>query len=258
MISLFPIILMVACGGKEAEAEASAPDPRLQLVADALGSALPSRAATVFAAVSAAPDRFFELLDAAVAESSAAGGLLVLVDKSHPLDTGYEPDDLVSLNDYPLRTTRRDLRLRAAVMADVLAMSEAAEADGVKLVFASTYRSYEYQDGLFKRYAGSYGEEEAARFSARPGTSQHQLGTAMDFDPIDDAFAETDAGRWMAGNARRFGFSLSFPQGMEAVTGYVWESWHFRYVTKAGAALELEFFGGVQQYMLEFLDAYLP
>lgn len=258
MIAVFPIVLMAACGGEgaEAEARASPPDPRLRLAADALEAALPDRAAAVYAAVSAAPGRFFELLDEATAEADAAGGLLALVDKSRPLEPGYEPDDLVSLNDYPLSVTRKDLRLRKAVMTAVSEMDAAAKADGVRLVFASTYRSYEYQDGLFKRYAAAYGEAEASRFSARPGTSQHQLGTAIDFDPIDEAFASTDAGRWMEANAGRFGFSLSFPRGMEAVTGYIWESWHFRYVTRAGAALEREFFGGVQQYMLEFLDAY--
>jgi D-alanyl-D-alanine carboxypeptidase len=141
-------------------------------------------------------------------------------------------------------------------MGAVLDMSAAAEADGVKLVYASSYRSYEYQDGLFRRYVASHGEAEASRFSARPGTSQHQLGTAVDFDPIDEAFAETKAGAWMAANARRFGFSMSFPRDMEAVTGYIWESWHFRYITKPGAALERDYFGGVQQYLMEFLDAY--
>ena len=258
MIALIPIVLMAACGSDGAEAEAKAPavDPRLRIVEEALGSALPDQAATVFAAVSASPNRFFELLDAAVAESAAAGRLLVLVDKRRPLDPGYEPDDLVSLNDYPLAVTRRDLRLRKAIMGAVLEMDAAARADGVRLVFASSYRSYEYQDGLFKRYVASHGEAEASRFSARPGTSQHQLGAAIDFDPIDEAFASTDAGRWMEANAWRFGFPLSFPRGMESVTGYIWESWHFRYVTKAGATLEREYFGGVQQYMLEFLDAY--
>jgi len=175
------------------------------------------------------------------------------VDKRHDLPPDYEPADLVSLNEYPLSTTRRDLRLRAAIMDAVLEMDAAARAEGVRLVFASSYRSYDYQKGLFERYAKAHGVDEASRFSARPGQSQHQLGTAIDFAPIDDAFADSAAGRWMAANGSRFGFSMSFPKGLEPITGYIWESWHFRYITKAGAELERDFFGGVQQYLIEFL-----
>ncbi|MBU0926647.1 MAG: M15 family metallopeptidase [Spirochaetes bacterium] len=222
-------------------------------LADAAG---PDTAGAIEAAIRAAPDRFFELVAAAAAESAAEGGLLAIVDKASALPPDYEPGDLVSLNDYPLAATRKDLRIRKAVAEAALRMDAAARADGVRLQFASAYRSYEYQDGLFKRYAASYGEEEASRFSARPGKSQHQLGTAFDFAPIDDGFAETKAGAWTKDNAARFGFSMSYPEGMEPITGYVWESWHFRYVTRAGAALEREYFGGVQRYMLEFLAAY--
>jgi len=78
----------------------------------------------------------------------------------------------------------------------------------------------------------------------------------MDFGSIDDTFADTDAGRWLAQNAWRFGFSMSYPKDMESVTGYVWESWHFRYITKQGALLEKNYFGGIQQYLLQFIAAY--
>ena len=193
---------------------------------------------------------------AAEKESLAAGDILILVDKKNALPSSFEPHDLVSLNGWGVSVTRKDLRLRECIMEPARQMVAAAKAEGVDLIFASSYRSYEYQDGLFKRYAASYGEAEASRFSARAGTSQHQLGTVMDFFPIDDSFAESKAGRWMAKNAGRYGFSLSFPKGMEEVTGYVWESWHFRYITKPGVLLERDYFGGVQQFFLEFLNAY--
>jgi len=248
-----------SCGGKAPTEDASVPpaeDPRLASAIAALGAIQPGAVAEIELAIRSAPDRFFSLLSAARAEAGAAENLLALVDKRHALPPDYEPADLVSLNDYHLATTRKDLRLRKAIMDAVLEMDAAASADGIRLVFASSYRSFEYQDGLFKRYSAAHGEAEASRFSARPGTSQHQLGTAIDFDPIDDAFATTEAGEWMAANAWRFGFSLSFPPGMESVTGYIWESWHYRYITKPGAALEREFFGGIQQYFLEFAAAY--
>ena len=58
---------------------------------------------------------------------------------------------------------------------------------------------------------------------------------------------------WLAAHAGEYGFSLSYPQGYEEVTGYRYESWHYRYITKPGALLQKRYFGDVQQYMLEFL-----
>jgi len=253
------VIFNLACGNRPGSKEPgnSVPlDPRLSKVTSALSVLPPETRLRVEAAINTNPAAFLTLLEEAEAESSKAGDLLVLVDKKHSLPADFEPADLVSLNDYSLSVSRNDLRLRLAIMEAVLAMNTAAKADGISLEFSSSYRSYEYQDGLFKRYTASHGEAEASRFSARPGTSQHQLGTAMDFGSIDDTFADTDAGRWLAQNAWRFGFSMSYPKDMESVTGYVWESWHFRYITKQGALLEKNYFGGIQQYLLEFISAY--
>jgi zinc D-Ala-D-Ala carboxypeptidase len=181
--------------------------------------------------------------------------LFLLVDKGHPLAADYVPPDLVSLNDYPLSLSRKDLRLRKAMMPAVLEIEKAARADGVTLLFSSSYRSYDYQVGVYDREVKASGREEADRVVARPGMSQHQLGTAIDFGSITDGFAETRAGKWLYAHAGEYGFSLSFPQGYEAVTGYRWECWHYRYVTRPGARLQKEYFGDVQQYMMEFLNA---
>lgn len=213
-------------------------------------------AGSVSTAINADAERFFTLLEAAESESAAAGDLLVLVDKRHPIPAEYEPDDLVLITEYGLSASRDSLRLRQAIIPALLEMDAAAKSEGIELLFSSAYRSYDYQATLFERYSAQYGEQEASRFSARPGTSQHQLGTAMDFGSIDDSFAATEAGLWLGRNAGTYGFSLSYPQGMENVTGYVWESWHYRYITKPGSELEKRYFGGVQQYFLEFLAAY--
>jgi zinc D-Ala-D-Ala carboxypeptidase len=181
--------------------------------------------------------------------------LLVLVDKSHPLAAEYAPPDLVSLNDYPLSVSRNDLRLRRAIMPVVLEMEKAARADGVTLLFSSSYRSYDYQVQVYEREVKASGREAADRVVARPGMSQHQLGTVIDFGSITDAFAETRAGRWLHAHAGEYGFSLSFPRGYEEVTGYSWECWHYRYVGRPAARLQKDYFGDVQQYMMEFLHA---
>jgi D-alanyl-D-alanine carboxypeptidase len=135
-------------------------------------------------------------------------------------------------------------------------MAAAARRDGITLVVSSAYRSYDYQVGVYNRIVREMGQEAADRESARPGHSQHQTGLAADFGSIDDSFALTAAGRWMAANAPRFGWSLSFPDGYESVTGYRWESWHFRYVGKDLATLIDRYFNGIQQYALRFLYEY--
>ena len=129
----------------------------------------------------------------------------------------------------------------------------AAGASGVTLIAASAYRSYSYQADIYSRNVREMGQEAADRESAKPGSSQHQTGFALDFGPIDDSFAKTAAGRWMAANASRFGWSLSYPDGYEALTGYRWESWHYRYVGKDIAAFINNYFDGIQQYALRFL-----
>jgi D-alanyl-D-alanine carboxypeptidase len=179
--------------------------------------------------------------------------LRALVDKTHPLPGGYEPADLVELAGPSYRAGREGLYLRQAAAEALEEMAAAAKADGITLTASSAYRSYAYQEEVYARNVRESGRETADRESARPGHSQHQTGLAVDFGSITDAFAATSAGRWIAANAGGFGWSLSFPDGYEAVTGYRWESWHYRYVGQDLAAFIDTYFGGIQQYALRFI-----
>jgi D-alanyl-D-alanine carboxypeptidase len=180
--------------------------------------------------------------------------LRILVDKTHPLLKNYEPEDLEILAFKSYRAGIADvMMLRGKASKALEEMAAAARAEGHVLTVSSAYRSYAYQVGSFERWTKRLGLIEAERVSARPGASQHQLGLAVDFGSITNEFAETAAGRWVKANASRFGWSLSYPREYENLTGYAWESWHYRYVGKDMAAFIDTYFGGVQQYALVFL-----
>ena len=179
--------------------------------------------------------------------------LRALVDPWRPLPAGYSPPDLVELQDGAYRVNRAGLMLRYSAVQALEAMAWAARADGVTLIASSAYRSYDHQTQVHNRLVNQMGRAAAERVSARPGHSQHQTGLALDFGAIDNSFAQTAAGRWMDENAALFGWSLSYPDGYEHITGYSWESWHFRYLGRELAAFKVRHFGGVQQFALRFL-----
>jgi D-alanyl-D-alanine carboxypeptidase len=180
-----------------------------------------------------------------------------LVDKQHSIPDGYDPEDLVLLKGGSYRLSRDRLMLRRNAASALQELAAAAAAQGITLTVGSAYRSVEYQAQVYHREVENYGREAADRESAKPGKSQHQLGLALDFTPIDDAFAGTPAYHWLSKNAGRFGWSLSFPDGYEGATGYRWESWHYRYVGKDLAAFIDKYFEGIQQYALQFIHAWM-
>ena len=181
----------------------------------------------------------------------------LLVDKQHALPLDYSPDDLVPLTaGGSFRITRNDLSLRRSAAAALEEMAAAAAADGVTLIAASTYRSAARQAEIFAWQVRTFGLETAERQSARPGHSEHQLGTAVDFYPIHDNFAYTAASHWLMQNAGSFGWTLSYPDGYEHVTGYRFEPWHYRYVGRPLAAFINTYFGGIPQFALQFIKVW--
>ncbi|MCR5080176.1 MAG: M15 family metallopeptidase [Treponema sp.] len=181
--------------------------------------------------------------------------LLFLIDKTHKVGADEVPRDMIHLeSNENYLVNKNNLNLRRPAYEALGVMAAAAKKDGVNLTVSSTYRSYEYQKNLFDYWVRVDGLEEAERESARPGTSQHQLGCAMDFAPVDDAFAETPGGAWVYKHAAEYGWSLSFPKNYEDITGYRWESWHFRFIGVEACKFQEKYFCDVQQYMIEFID----
>ncbi|MGM0652109.1 MAG: M15 family metallopeptidase [Bacillota bacterium] len=158
--------------------------------------------------------------------------LLALVTKGTTLKSSYSPADLRQIPSH--MNPSYEMYLRSEALALLEQLYQAAEEDGVALGIRSAYRSYSTQKRLFNDYASRHGEEEANRFSARPGQSEHQLGTTVDFGgtavDFTAEFGQTPRGIWLAENAHKYGFALSYPRNKEDITGYIYEPWHFRYI----------------------------
>ena len=225
------------------------PHPAFRLTAAELAAAAEGLPAEARALILARPAEYLEQVRQVL---QGPPELLQLVDKGHALAAEQAPPDLEPLEEGgALKAGRAGLTFRRIVLPDLLAMAEGAREEGISLVVSSAYRSYGYQAQVFERNVREMGREAAERESARPGHSQHQLGTALDFGSIDDSFAETAAGRWLARKAWAFGFSLSYPRDGEQETGYRYEPWHFRWVGRPAARLIQEFYLGRQQLFLE-------
>ena len=233
----------------EARGRSEMVHPSFSLSLESLGKLLEGMPTESAGRILSAPGVFLDLLKETY---DSPKDLLVLVDKPHGLPTDFIPPDLVPLSRYRLTTNKPDLVLSHALMPDLLAMAESAAAEGVTLVLSSAYRSFERQQALFNEGLRTKTGEELEKELARAGHSQHQLGTAMDFGSVDLSFAETPGGKWLRENAWRFGFSLSYPLGQEKITGYSYEPWHYRYISRSAARLARDYFADSQQRFLEF------
>ncbi|WP_144513622.1 D-alanyl-D-alanine carboxypeptidase family protein [Bacillus sp. FJAT-22090] len=153
-----------------------------------------------------------------------------------PAEPTYVEGVLIASKKYPLPSTYAPGESKEA-RAAFEKMAAEATLSGYNLVAFSTYRSFEYQTSLYDRYVNNDGQDAADRYSARPGYSEHQTGLAFDIGEqhfeqhfARESFGETEAGKWIAANAYKYGFIMRYPNGKEKITGYMYEPWHFRYV----------------------------
>jgi zinc D-Ala-D-Ala carboxypeptidase len=173
-------------------------------------------------------------LDLPTARPGLDAWATTVLDTLYALPSSYLPPDLVDTSQAGLNGGHL---IRSLVVADLAAMVAAAEADGARLAVQSSYRSYNSQVLTFNGWVHQVGLDAALRVSARPGHSEHQLGTAIDFRSVSGPspwgipdWAVTTEGAWLSANAWRFGWILSYPRGTSAVSCYNYEPWHFRYV----------------------------
>jgi D-alanyl-D-alanine carboxypeptidase len=145
---------------------------------------------------------------------------VTLVDTSYGLDASYVPPDLVSVSEAGIPGGTN--QVRSLVIDDLRALTEAAKAAGLSPRVNSAYRSYEDQAKVFNDLRAKYGLAYAEESAARPGHSEHQLGTAIDFGGV--------VGAWLAAHAWEYGFIGSYPaDSSPGLTCYKPEAWHYRY-----------------------------
>ena len=118
-------------------------------------------------------------------------------------------------------------------------MFAAAKSEGLNLFVKSGFRSYSTQKSLYNSYVKRDGQAAADRYSARPGHSEHQTGLAFDINKANSSFAGSPEANWLAANCYKYGFIIRYPEGKEAITGYIYEPWHVRYL---GAQIATEVF----------------
>ncbi|NJK40753.1 MAG: D-alanyl-D-alanine carboxypeptidase family protein [Acaryochloridaceae cyanobacterium SU_2_1] len=150
---------------------------------------------------------------------------------------GHFAYDVAPENELKPITADGQIKLRVVAAQSFLAMSAAAEADGVTLLPLSGFRTIEEQDHLFfvVKAERAQGAQQRAQVSAPPGRSEHHTGYAIDIGDatqpqthVQTEFDQTLAYQWLSQNAVRYSFELSFPKAN--AQGVSYEPWHWRFV----------------------------
>ncbi len=168
-----------------------------------------------------------------------SSSITVFVNKEYALPKDYVPENLVTPN-VKFNLTYYDERtlMRPEAAKALEQLFTAAKEDNIILYGISAYRSYQRQTSIFKNNIVKKGKTYTLRYSAAPGTSEHQTGLAIDVSAesqgfkLDNNFANTPEGMWLEKNSYQYGYIIRYPEGDEDITGYAFEPWHIRYVGK--------------------------
>lgn len=176
----------------------------------------------------------------AALQKTAADWQLTLVNPWHTLPEGYE---------VTLKQLKNGQAVDERCYPDLQLMMDACRSDGANPVICSSYRTQEKQERLFNRKMNQYKNQgysaesarvEAGKVVAVPGTSEHQLGLAVDIvdlsnQNLDESQEDTAVQKWLMQNSWKYGFILRYPSEKSELTGIIYEPWHYRYVGKAAA-----------------------
>ena len=163
--------------------------------------------------------------------------ILMIASKIYYLDD-YVPNDLKQVDDgyYALSTPE----LRSVALNAYKKMTDDARNEGLDFYISTAYRSYDFQNNLYNKYLQTDPQEVVDTYSSRPGFSDHQIGLSCDIrtkDKVFNEFDNTNEAKWLKDNAYKYGFIMRYPEGKENITGYIHESWHYRYVGEEAATI---------------------
>ena len=154
---------------------------------------------------------------------------LLVINKDNAISDSYK----FSLVDFNGKS------INSEIMSPLESMIDDAKKDNINIYVSSGYRSVERQTVLYNRkvsyflkkgFSKAQAEIEAAKIVAKPKTSEHHTGLAIDFNSIKDSFCKTKEYDWLLKNSYKYGFILRYPKNKSDVTNITFEPWHFRYV----------------------------
>jgi len=177
----------------------------------------------------------------------------ILVNKYLYLPKDYVPYDLEIITN----CTSKDNYLVKEAKDNFMKLCEDIKKEDLNIRVISSYRPYEYQEYLYNNYVKEDGIKLADTYSARPGFSEHQTGLVIDIDNYSENyenFENTEEYNWMINNSYKYGFILRYPVGKENITGYNYESWHYRYVGKEIAEYIFNNNITLDEYYIRFID----
>lgn len=157
----------------------------------------------------------------------------ILVNKDNPLPRAHIPNKLIDAESKYKVNILIDEEVKKAFDK----LKKEASKYNYCIDIESGYRTFDYQEKIYKKLVDEKGFAYAITRIAEPGKSEHQTGLAIDFciykdDKcyIEDDIKNLEETRWVHNNAHKFGFILRYPEGKEDITKYSYEPWHLRYL----------------------------
>ena len=184
--------------------------------------------------------------------------LLVLVNKYNKLPDDYEPTNLVDF-DIKYKISKYEKPMRKEAHDALIKLIDDINKEGMNLWINSTFRTKDYQNGLFTKSVKNNGLEHALIYSAKMRHSEHETGLAVDMSSVKgmlDGFEKYKEYTWLINNAHKYGFIERYPKGKEWITGYAYEPWHYRYVGVEVATKIKEEGITFEEYAVKYLGYY--
>ncbi len=238
-ISIAALIMLTACSYGLGSAGGSEPQGTLSQKPESAAQSVPAYDESIPQDTPESSDKDTKGEEEAPLPADNSDWRLILVNRNNPLPEGFTVELEETIGSYKFDVRAAD---------DLRAFMKAAKSNGVSLSVISTFRKQSTQERLYAEkvaqyvnagYSNADAKNEAARWVAIPGTSEHQSGLAVDVvsadwysknDDLYDTFENTDEFKWLIQNCVQYGFVLRYAKDKQDITGITYEPWHYRFV----------------------------